>query len=105
MCMKSAGRKEYEYVVVDNVVDNVVVDNVVDDMVVDNYSRAVFMRSLQCKLEAPEVFKLFKTVWRMSQERSYARSCQTMCMSMHRCEVSAIWRELSCIHQLWNQVE
>jgi len=105
MRVKSAGRKEYEYVVVDNVVDDVVVDDVVDDMVVDDYSRAVFMRSLQHKLEVPEVFKLFKTAWRMSQERSYARSCQTTRMSMHRCEVSAIWRELSCIRRLWNRVE
>jgi len=52
MPTKSAGRKEYEYIVV------------------DDYSRAVYTRPLRHKSDAPEAFKIFKAAAENeSQER------------------------------------
>ena len=70
MCMKSAGRKEYKY-------------TMVDDVVVDDYSWAVFTWPLQHKSEAPEVFKLLKAG---AENEPGKKLCKVMTDNM--CKVS-----------------
>ena len=56
MPTKSAGGKEYEYIVV------------------DDYSRVVYMRPLRLKSDAPEAFKTFKAAAGNESQKGCAKS-------------------------------